>query len=196
MNILTRLFLALIFSLLFMSSAHAQMQDRVMFSCEGGNKSCEKVDDDKNSKCYLELVDIQIAGQSVVFGKQFSADEKWLKNLKIQVKNVSSKSFVYVNLAFILIEGLHEEPVLPWKHFFVFSKGVASDRTAKTRVSDKVILKPSQEIELNYDGFPQLYKEWLGKAGEGTFKKSAFTIATVESENGEQEYSCLITHKK
>lgn len=197
MNTFTRLLLTFLFALLFASSVLAQTQDRVIFYdglCEESSDDSE----DEANKCLLELIDIQVAGKPVVSGKQFVADENWLKNLKIRVKNISGKPFVYVAVGFGLIEGLHEElaPSASWKYGFVFSSGKPSNQITKTKVSRKIVLKPNEEIELTYSNLPELYKQVLGKASEGTFSKSVFVSATVEFRNGEQKDSRLPVRNK
>jgi hypothetical protein len=50
----------------------------------------------------LEIVDVSIGGKSVTLGESFAADDEWLKNLTVRIKNISSTSISRVQLNLFL----------------------------------------------------------------------------------------------
>jgi hypothetical protein len=171
----------------------AQTQDRRMIfdSRECYETAAERKEED--SECLVELVDVHIAGQKITSGKMFVADATWLENLKVKVKNVSGKSIVYVSVTFELIEGLYESPPMgSFRPIFFFDRGNVSDpKDEKREISKNVVLKPNEEIELNFTDLPDFGKSALmqrvGKIGQ-----IVMSDAVVEFEDGKQVRSDLL----
>jgi hypothetical protein len=177
----------------------AQTQDRRMIFDRHDCDEPASESGDEDSNCLVELVDVQIAGQKIISGKTFIADENWLKNLKVKIKNVSGKPFVFVGVDFGLIEGLYEElaPSASWGWAFSLHRGEASSSNdKKRRISKLVVLKPNEEMELNFDDLSDFNKkssqlmQVIGKTSQ-----IVFITASVEFNDGEQKDSHLFIRK-
>ena len=181
-----RSILILVFVMILSLSATAQTQKRVI----------NVFDENKDSEQLLELIDIKIDSKSIVVGKQFKADENWLKDLKIRVKNISGKPLVCFGLSFGLIEGIKQElePYASYRYGFTFSYGKPIKE--QFNVSEKVLLQPNEETVLTYDSLDNLYREVLGKVGEGTFHKAKLMSISVQFENGEWKDTGLLIRKR
>ena len=192
------LFLIAAFVAFIAPPAFAQTQDRRMifdwYDCD--EPAAES--DDEDSRCLVELVDVQVAGQKITSGKPFVADGNWLKNLKVRVKNVSGKPFVFVGISFGLIEGLYEElaPSASWSWGFGLVRGKASNPNDKKRkISKIVVLKPNEETELTFADLPKepaqsRLLEVIAKTSQIVFRPAA-----VEFEDGTQKDSRLFIRK-
>ncbi len=179
-------------------TAYAQTQDRRMIFDRLCDEPAAQSDDD-DSDCLVELVDVHIGSQKITSGKPFVADENWMKNLKVRIRNVSGKSFVFVGVSFGLIEGMYEQlaPSASWGWAFGFSRGKASNPYDENRkISDVVVLKPNKEIELTFDDLPELYKKSSLMQVVGKQSQIVFITATVEFKDGKQEDSELFVKKK
>lgn len=193
----TRLIFILIFTLLLSLSTFAQTQNRVIYFSDKTIEFDEQSAGDDEAPS-LELIYIQIAGNQITSGKQFAADENWLKNLKIRVKNVSSKPIAYLELVFGLLEDIDEElePSASWRFAFGFQCGKPIENKAKVKTKDEILLQPNEEVELTYESMNELTKSTFAKTGEGTFHKAQFRIARVQFETGEEKDSYLFIRKK
>ncbi|MBK8812705.1 MAG: hypothetical protein IPN69_18510 [Acidobacteria bacterium] len=156
------LYLIVAFAAFIPAPALAQTQDRRMVFDRYDCNEPATESEDKDSSCLVELVDVHVGGQKITSGKPFVADENWLKNLKVKVKNVSGKPFVFVQVSFGLIEGLYEElaPSASWGWGFGLSHGKASNSNDKKRkISKVIVLKPNEEIELTFADLADVYKK-------------------------------------
>lgn len=182
--------LLLVFSFIGFSglTASAQTQDRRMiFDKLCVESAADSADEDSN--CLVKLVDVRIGNQQITSGKPFVADENWMKNLKVRIRNVSGKPFVSVGVSFGLLEGLYEElaPSASWGWKFGFYRGKASNPYDENRkISDVVVLKPNEEIELTFDDLPELQKSGLIEVA-GKISQIVFIYATVEHKDGKQD---------
>lgn len=193
------LFPIIVFVGLFSATVFAQTQDRRMIFDEYECREPAAESKDEDSNCLVELVNVQIDGQKITSGKMFVADENWLKNLKVKVKNVSGKPFVFVGVSFGLIEGLYEElaPSASWGWEFGFYRGYASNPNDKKRkISKKVILKPNEEIELTFDDIPDFHKSSGLLRVVGRMSQIVLKTAFVEFEDGKQDDSFIFFKRK
>ena len=192
------MFLVIAFVGVIAAPVHAQTQERRMIFDRLCDEPAAESEDEDND-CLVELIDIQINDQKVTSGKPFVADENWMKNLKVRVRNVSRKPFVFVGIGFGLIEGLYEElaPSASWQWGFGFYRGKPSNPYDENRkISDVVVLKPNKEIELTFNDLPELYKKSGLMDVAGKMSQIVFISAQVEFKDGKQEDSELFIRKK
>lgn len=185
-------FLIAAFVWLIAAPVSAQTQDRRMifdrYDCD--EPAAESGDED--SSCLVELIDVYVADQKIVSDKPFAADENWLKNLKVKIKNVSGKPFVFVGVSFGLIEGLYEElaPSASWAWGFGFNRGKESNPRAKKRkISKTVVLKPNEETELTFADLADSYESRVFMQAVKNWNQIVLRTATVEFKDGRQEDS-------
>lgn len=186
------LFLIAAFIWLIAVPVSAQTQDRRIildrYDCD--EPAAESGDEDSN--CLVELIGVYVADQKIVSGKVFTADENWLKNLKVKIKNVSGKPFVFVGVSFGLIEGLYEElaPSASWAWGFGLYRGKQSNpRAKKKKISKTVVLKPNEETELTFADLPNSYTNSRFMQVVKEWNKIVLITATVEFKDGRQEDS-------
>ena len=60
----------------------------------------------------LEIKDISVAGKSITIGEPFAADDNWLTNLILRVKNISDQNFSSIQIDLILPEIMPEGPLV------------------------------------------------------------------------------------
>ena len=138
---------------------------------------------DKDSDCLVELVDLRIGDDKIISGKPFTADENWLKDLRVKVRNVSGKPFVFIQVAFGLMAGLNDElgPSESWAWGFGFFRGKYSDPLSGVKPSKEIVLKPNEVIELSFVDSDASTNEMLNKH---SFQKAVFRLADIQFKNG------------
>ena len=60
----------------------------------------------------LEIIDIAVGGKSITIGQSFAADDEWLKNLTVRVKNVSDLNISSVQMDLFLPEIMPGGPLV------------------------------------------------------------------------------------
>jgi hypothetical protein len=60
----------------------------------------------------LEIIDIAVGGKSITIGESFAADDEWVKNLTVRVKNVSNLNMSSVQLDLFLPEIMPGGPLV------------------------------------------------------------------------------------
>src|SRR5689334_17518349 len=80
-----------------------QVKKRVIPFPEWASSSAE------DNEVLLEVVEIKVAGKPIVLGRTFDADENWLKDMVMRVKNVSNKAIITFGLSGGFLEGIDEE---------------------------------------------------------------------------------------
>ncbi|HEX8844823.1 MAG TPA: hypothetical protein VF791_09285 [Pyrinomonadaceae bacterium] len=191
------LIVALTFAL--SSVAFTQTQKRAIYLSDHSVVAGERsLDGDEDDRPLVELIDIQVARNRIAPGKPFIADEHWLKNLKIRVKNVSGKRMICLALTFGLLEGINQElqPSASWGYKFGFQFGKFYEGKVEVETTSKIFLQPNDEVELTYESLDNFTKQALGKVGEGTFHKAEFLGALVQFEDGEWKDSDLLIRQK
>jgi len=83
----------------------------------------------------LEIMDIAVDGKSITIGQSFAADDEWLKNLTVRVKNVSSLTVSSVQMDLFLPEIMPGGPLVT---LCFGCGGVAKGQT----------IMPGEEVEL------------------------------------------------
>ena len=168
----------------FISFASAQEQKRVVRLTEYQIPSLGKM---------LEIIEIRITGKKIEFGKEFNADESWLRNLSFKVRNLSEKPIKFIRMSFSLPETRTAESGIG----FSFTYGNPSGCNAITSPpcnfnSEEVkIVQPKEEIELKFT--EQHYQGTLAlvlrKTGITTLNQVVVGIAVIEYEDGTKELS-------
>lgn len=198
MSYFIHLLLAICLTSLSVTIASAQTQDRrLIFDRLCNDPAVESKDED--SDCLVELIDIQIGSQKITSGKPFVADENWIKNLKVRIRNISGKPFVFVGVSFGLIEGMYENlaPSASWGWAFGFYRGKASTPYGENRkVSKVVVLAPNKELELTFDNLPKPNKKSRLLEVSGKMRQIVFITARVEFKGGKHKDSYLFIRKQ
>jgi len=60
----------------------------------------------------LEIKDISVAGKSITMGQPFAADDSWVTNLTMRVKNVSNQNLVSIQINMFLPEIMPGGPLV------------------------------------------------------------------------------------
>lgn len=197
-NFIHLLFVIALVGFSFANTSSAQTQDRIMIFENTCDKPAAESDDEDN-RCLVELVDVRIGDQKITSEKSFVADENWMKNLKVRIKNVSGKPFVFASVDFGLIEGLYEKPAptASWSSGFIFSRGKESDPfNGNIKISDEVVLEPNKEIELTFDDLPSFYRDLTTLETLGKMSQIVLTTAAVEFKDGKQKDSFLFIKRQ
>ena len=107
----------------------------------------------------LEIVDVTIAGKSVTLGETFPADDEWLKNLTVRIKNISNTRIAKVQLSLFLPQIMPGGPMVT----LFYGRGDASGKS----------IEPGEEVELK-----TMFYDWL--AGQITARSSLANITKAE----------------
>jgi hypothetical protein len=133
------LMLGLFITLLSAPSGLSQNQNRIVqwpeiitrvLNTSGSGYSQELAEIDA-----LEIMDIAVSGKSITIGQSFAADDEWLKNLTVRVKNVSSLTISSVQMDLFLPEIMPGGPLVT---LCFGCGGVAKGQT----------IMPGEEVEL------------------------------------------------
>ncbi len=182
--------------LLFATLAFTQTQDRRIVFDRANCDDPAAESKDKDSDCFVELISVHIGNQTITSGKPISADENWLKELRVRVRNVSGRSFVAFGVAFGVIEGLYQElgPYESWGWGFALYRGKFSNPDDKKRkISKVVVLKPNEETELNFANYDPLFPVAdLSRK----MRQIVLRYAFVEFRNGKQRDSDIFIKKE
>jgi hypothetical protein len=140
--------------------------------------------DNTDDEVSLELVGINLAGKPIALDKPFDADENWLKNMTLRVKNVGTKPIVAFGVGGGLLRGVTEE--LPDHASFEYGVGW---NWGKNFNPDKEkhhgpVLNVGDTIELSYADVDALTRRVLAKEGEGAFCKLKFMGPAIQYADG------------
>lgn len=111
----------------------------------------------------LEISDVTVSGKSITLGEGFAADDEWLKNLTVRVKNVSNINITSVQLNFFLPE------IMPGGPLVTLCYGCGD-------VGKGEILAPGEEVEMRI-----VFYSWL--LGQINAKSSLSNITSAEVQN-------------
>jgi membrane-bound metal-dependent hydrolase YbcI (DUF457 family) len=106
----------------------------------------------------LEIVDVTIGGKPVTLGEDFTADDEWLKNLTVRIKNISRTTITSVQLNLFLPQ------VMPGGPMVTLCYGCGN--VGKN-------IDPGEEVEMK-----TVFYDWL--AGEITARSSFAKISKAE----------------
>jgi hypothetical protein len=145
--------------------------------------------DDTDEEVSLELIEIKIAGKSIPLDQPFEADDNWLKNMSLRVKNIGTKSIVAFGVGGGLLQGTDEE--LP--AYASFQYGVAWN-WGKNFNPDKgkhhgPALGAGDTVELSYANVSALTRRVLAKEGEGSFCKLKFMAPAIQYADGSSPFT-------
>jgi hypothetical protein len=139
---------------------------------------------EEDAEVLLELVEIKVAGKRVTLGQPFDADENWLKDTTLRVRNISRKPIVAFGVGGGLLEGVGEE--LPhrasYRYGVAWNWGEGFDPEKEKPAG--AVLKPGETVELGYSNVSVLTRKSLAKEGEGAFCKLQFMAPAVQFADG------------
>jgi hypothetical protein len=88
----------------------------------------------------VEISSVEVGGQPIEAGKRFSANDDWLKSLKIRGENISDKAIVNIVIALSF-----EQPGLE-DFEYSFAYGAMPQSAEEARVSKKI--KPNETVDI------------------------------------------------
>lgn len=158
----------------------AQERERLISSIKSGMRPTLSQPDGSivpSNLNVIEVIGFTLAGVPVTPGQHFRADDDWLKNLRVKVKNVSGKSISHLHL----ILGLPEAKYV--KDGRDYSMGFALEYIAESKARDgdpkmKIVL-PGDEVELIYFEPPHL------SLREQIFNQTGVTSITLVQYGGD-----------
>ena len=141
----------LLLAICFLSSSSpiiAQSKHRIIRAEEPQEHVQSDADDKDIPK--LEITGIEIGDMVVNLNEQFTADENWLRNLKITVKNVSKSKLKCVSVSFGLLEtvDMKMKPSESWGWRLSLWKGDCISEDGRS--GDRWRLDRGAEFELTY----------------------------------------------
>jgi hypothetical protein len=144
---------------------------------------------EEDEEIQLELIEIRVAGKPVVLGQPFDADENWLKNMTLRVKNISDRPIVAFGVGGGLLSGVDEElpPSASFRDGIAWNWGKAFD-PGKGRPTGAV-LKPGETVELSYMHESELMRKNLTKEEWGPFCKLKFMAPAIQYVDGTEAAS-------
>lgn len=165
-------------SLLLIGAAEGQVKNRLIPFPEWASSY------DEDEEVPLALAEITVAGRPVILGQMFEANENWLKDMTLRVKNISDKPIIAFGVGGGLLRGVAEE--LPRDASFAY--GVAwqwgKPFNPEKEKAFGVALKPGEIAELSYKNIDVPTRKVLSKEGEGTYSKIKFMAPSVQYSNG------------
>jgi len=147
-----------------------------------------RVDRDTSSQePVLEVTRIKLGDKPIRLNELVSADENWLKNLKITVKNVGDRDIKFLLVPLGLLDDVDYKmrPGESWGWMMTFAYGKYG-KYSKHRRSGGT-LKKGAEVELTYEHVDGLMREGLEKVPFSIFHKAVLEWATVVFKDGEED---------
>jgi hypothetical protein len=134
----------------------------------------------------LEVIQIESGGQAVTLGQSFQATDGWLREIKIKLRNISTKPITYINFGGGLIRGIDEElkPSESFRYGIAWDFGGRSNSMTVKERADFKSVQPGEIVELSYENVGRNYKATLEGEREG-FRKLILGTTVVEFEDGE-----------
>lgn len=131
----------------------------------------------------LEIVDFAIGGKSITIGESFTADEEWLQNLTVRIKNVSQGSISTVQLNFFLPQ------LMPGGPMVTLCYGCGDVGFGK-------IISPGEEVELKIAHYRWLTESITAKGSLAEIDKAEIQNMIVTPVEGKPWFSsCVKTTK-
>jgi hypothetical protein len=145
--------------------------------------------DNTDDEVSLELVEIKIAGKPIALDKPFDADDNWLKNMTLRVKNIGTKPIVAFGVGGGLLPGIAEE--LPG--YASFQYGIAwnwgNNFNPDKDKHHGPVLNVGDSVELSYANVSGLTRRVLAKEGEGAYCKLKFMAPAIQYADGSSPFT-------
>lgn len=121
------------------------------------------LDDSDSEQPFLQIVSVTIGGDNVGLNKIFSANDNWLTDLKIHVKNISRETITCVQISFGLVAQIDTklQSAESWPWGLVLNRGNCERRNRK----NKLRLEPGDVIILDRADMPLSYLNAMDKMG-------------------------------
>jgi hypothetical protein len=149
-----------------------------------------------NDEVALELVEIKIAGNPIRLDQPFDADDNWLKEMTLRVKNVGTKTITTLDIGGGLLHSVDEElPSSSSYQYAVRWHWTTGLKLDKENPPDREI-RPGETIELTYAHVNSIYRRTLAKEGEGSFRKLKFTRPGIQYADGTLPFSPPMRFRK
>ena len=110
----------------------------------------------------LEVKDISVAGKSITIGEPFSADDNWLTNLTLRVKNISDQTFSSIQIDLIFPE------VMPGGPLVSLCYGCGGVGMGQS-------ITPGDEVEMKV-----VFQQWVTDQIKSKSNPSAITKAQIQ----------------
>ena len=132
----------------------------------------------------LEILDVTISGKSVTLGESFAADDQWLKNLTVRVKNISSTSISSVQLNLFLPQ------IMPGGPLVTLCYGCGDAGAGKS-------IGPGEEVEMKLVHYDWLIGQINSKSSLANIDKAEIQHMLVTLPDGKPLMSqCVKTAKQ
>jgi len=140
--------------------------------------------DNTDDELSLELLEIKIAGKPIALDTPFDADDNWLKDMTLRVKNIGTKPIVAFGVGGGLLHGVWEELPMYASYQYGIAWNWGTNFNPEKEKPKGPGLKPGETVELTYANVNSLHRHTLSKDGEGTFCKLEFVAPAVEYIDG------------
>lgn len=166
-------FLALVVTFFAQSPSGKNETQRIIRAAP--TSETEILDEDDHKDPQIQITGIYIRDREIFFNKAFPADDNWLRDLRVRVRNISETNLSCVSVHFGLLAEIdtklqtHES----WPWGFLLQRGDCDDRQA-SRMSRgywaggrmRTHFRPGGEIVLGYSDLPRAYRASLAKTGK------------------------------
>ena len=129
----------------------------------------------------LEIKEISVAGKSITIGQPFAADDNWITDLTIRLKNVSDQTFSLIQIDLILPEIMPGGPLVS----LCYGCGGLGIRQSIT---------PGEEVEMKV-----VFQQWVtdqikSKSNPSSITKAQIQHISVKKPDGKKLFSgCIRT---
>jgi hypothetical protein len=132
----------------------------------------------------LELLEIKIAGKPIALDQAFDADDNWLKNMSLRVKNIGTKPIVAFGIGGGLLHGVAEELPIHASFDYGIAWNWGNNFNPDKEKHHGPVLSVGDTVELSYANVDALTRRVLAKEGEGAFCKLKFMAPAIQYVDG------------
>ena len=129
----------------------------------------------------LEVKDISVAGKSITIGQPFAADDNWVTNLTLRLKNISNQTFSSIQIDLILPEIMPGGPLVS---LFYGAGGAGMGQS----------ISPGDEFEMKVVAQQWVTDQIKSKSDPSSITKAQIQHISVKQPDGKKLFSgCIRT---
>ena len=152
--------------------------------------------DNTDDPVSLELTEIKIGDKPIALDTSFDADDTWLKNMTLRVKNIGTKPIVAFGVGGGLLHGVSEQLPINASFDYGIAWNWGNNFNPDKEKHHGPVLNVGDTVELTYANVSSLTRRVLAKEGEGAFCKLKFMAPAIQYADGSSPFTPPMRFRK